>query len=79
MENVTSKATSVAIEYHPGMRAGWILAVAIALIGLVDAILSGILAIAGLDILLIPASAWIATSITLIAILYGPVRWADQT
>jgi len=79
MEILTSKVTSVAIEYHRGMRDGWIPAVAFALIGLVDAILSEILAIAGFDIFLIPASTWIAISITLVAILYGPVRWADQT
>ena len=79
MENLTSKVIPVAIEYDRGLRDGWVLAVAFALIGLVDAILGATLAIAGYDILLIPASVWIMVSITLLAILYGPARWSDQT
>jgi predicted small integral membrane protein len=80
LDHVLSPAViPVALEYYHGTRQGWVLAVAFALIGLVDAILSNLLAIAGLDLFLIPASAWIVADIALLAILYRPTRWSDQT
>ena len=60
----------VAIEFNRRTRTGWKLAVAFAIVGLIDAIQGVTLGIIGFDIFTLPASTWVMANVALLFILY---------
>jgi len=62
----------VAIEFYHRTRSGWRLAVAFAVVGLLDAIQGVTLGMIGFDIFLLPASIWVVANIALLILLYRP-------